>query len=315
MLMLLMPLRRLLPAVAAALMTLGSCASEAPTAAVALAPLVPVDPPSSAPLTPAGASCTPAQPVWLWCDDFETDRTASYFEYDAAGGAFVRTSGAGVDGSYGMRVRFAAGQVNAGSLKVAFGKVPDRYFRTVDGGTAVFRDIYWRMWVKNQAGWTGGGGDKLSRATSFAASNWSQAMVAHVWSGSGARANYLLVDPASGTDSAGTLRSIGYNDFVRWRWLGQASSVTPMFDAARVGKWHCVEAHARLNDAALSNGVHELWIDGALEAQRTGLNFVGAYSTYGINAVLFENYWNAGSPVAQERYIDGLVVSTQRIGC
>jgi hypothetical protein len=31
--------------------------------------------------------------------------------------------------------------------------------------------------------------------------------------------------------------------------------------------------------------------------------------------VFVENYWNTGSPVAQERYLDNLVVSTQRIGC
>jgi hypothetical protein len=34
-----------------------------------------------------------------------------------------------------------------------------------------------------------------------------------------------------------------------------------------------------------------------------------------INAVLFENYWNAGSPVTQERYFDNIVISTSRIGC
>jgi hypothetical protein len=34
-----------------------------------------------------------------------------------------------------------------------------------------------------------------------------------------------------------------------------------------------------------------------------------------INAVFFENYWNAGSPVQQERYFDNLVISTQSIPC
>ncbi|HEX5436668.1 MAG TPA: hypothetical protein VFW98_05895, partial [Gemmatimonadaceae bacterium] len=64
-----------------------------------------------------------------------------------------------------------------------------------------------------------------------------------------------------------------------------------------------------------SNGSFELWIDGALEAQETTLNWLGSYSDYGINAVFFENYWNKGSPVAQDRYFDDLVVSTKRIGC
>ena len=294
-------MRLLVVSATGALITLGSCGADAPLAS-------PTEP-------AAAAMCASPQPGWIWCDDFEVDRKASYFEYDSAGGSFVRVVGVGVGGSVGMRVHFAAGQVNAGSLKVAFGKMPSSSFRPVDAGSAAYRDIYWRTWMKNQAGWTGGGGDKLSRATSLVAANWTQAMMAHVWSGSDARATYLILDPASGTDAAGVLRTTQFNDIANFRWLGQGASSTPVFDAAHVGQWHCIEAHARLNDAGSSNGVNELWIDGALEAQRTGLNFVGAFSTYGINAVFFENYWNAGSPVAQERYIDGLVVSTQRIGC
>jgi hypothetical protein len=88
-----------------------------------------------------------------------------------------------------------------------------------------------------------------------------------------------------------------------------------LFDAAHVGQWHCVEAHVRLNDAGQANGVFEAWIDGAVDAQKTGIDWVGAYSAYGINAVFVENYWNNGAPRAQERYFDNFVVSTQRIGC
>ena len=71
----------------------------------------------------------------------------------------------------------------------------------------------------------------------------------------------------------------------------------------------------RLNDAGQSNGVFDLWINGTLEANRSGLNWVGAYSAFGINAVFFENYWNDGAPVEQTRYWDNIVVSTERIGC
>src|SRR2546427_7871111 len=48
-------------------------------------------------------------------------------------------------------------------------------------------------------------------------------------------------------------------------------------------------SHAKLNDAELSNGVFEYWINGILEAQQTELNWFGAFSTYGINVVDFEN--------------------------
>jgi len=277
--------------------------------------------PSTVPMTTVTAAgvteCATPQPGWIWCDDFEQDRLARYFEYDSAGGDFVRLSGAGVNGSYGMRARWsAASQVSAGHLHLAFGKTPQPYFRPVDAGTQVYRHIYWRIWVRLRSGWTGGGADKLSRATMFAsASTWAQAMAAHVWSGSGPDNNYLELDPASGTDVAGNLQTTQYNDVNRFRWLGAARGNTALFASAQAGNWFCVEAHAKLNDAGLSNGAFELWIDGALDAQETGLNWVGSFSAFGINAVFVENFWNAGAPQVEERYFDNIVVSTQRVGC
>ncbi len=128
-----------------------------------------------------------------------------------------------------------------------------------------------------------------------------------------AQGSYLI--PASGTDRVGYVLTTKYNDFPRLRWLGHSASVTPIFDSAHVGQWYCVETHARLNDPGASNGVFELWINDRLEAHSAGLNWVGGYKDYGINAVFFENYWNAGPPVAEERYLDDIVVSTARIGC
>ncbi|HEX7090799.1 MAG TPA: Ig-like domain-containing protein [Longimicrobiales bacterium] len=258
--------------------------------------------------------CSQPGDGWIWCDDFDQDRLSQYFEYDERGGAFVRAAGVGIDGSGGMRARFSAGQVNAGNLKLAFGKTPSSYMRPVDAGTANYRDIYWRVYLRNAPDWSGGGGDKLARAIIFAREDWSEALIAHVWSG-GSGNNYLVLDPASGTDEQGNVRTTGYNDFGNLRWLGAQTSSTPIFDAAHVGEWHCIESHVRVNDPGQSNGVFELWIDGQLEARATNLNWVGNYSAYGINALFLENYWNNGAPRQQERYFDNLVVSTQRIGC
>ncbi|MDA0336189.1 MAG: hypothetical protein O2782_13575, partial [bacterium] len=99
------------------------------------------------------------------------------------------------------------------------------------------------------------------------------------------------------------------------QWLGFGSGTTPIFSTEDAGTWRCVEAHVRLNDAGQANGVQEFWIDGHLEARREALDFVGDYTDYAINAVFFENYWNAGSPVDQERYFDNIVVATAPIGC
>jgi hypothetical protein len=267
--------------------------------------------------TPSRVSeCATPGAGWIFCDDFEQDRLARYFEYDAQGGAFARAGSTGVDGSVGMRARYGQGQTNAGSLKLAFGRTPNSYFRPADAGTTNYREIYWRVYVRNAPGWTGGGGDKLSRAISFARSDWSEALIAHVWSGSGSSSrNYVVADPASGTNAQGNVVTSGYNDFDNLRWFGAVQSSTPIFDSQHVGQWYCIEARARMNNAGQSNGVFEIWINGQLEARTTNLNWVGSYSAYGINAVFLENLWNNGSPRAQERYFDNFVVSTQRIGC
>jgi hypothetical protein len=260
-------------------------------------------------------SCANPGPGWIWCDDFEQNRTASYFEYDAANGSFVPDATAGRTGGTAMRGHFNVGQDAAGSLKVAFGRTPSSYFRTVDAGTTNYREIYWRFYTRTGTGWTGGTANKLTRATSMVGANWSQAMFAHVWAGGGADTNYLAIDPASGTDAAGNVVTTGYNDFPNMRWLGAARSQTAVYDPIYIGRWFCIETHARLNDANQSNGVMELWIDGRLEARTAGMNWVGNYATYGINAVFLENYMRQGAWRAEDRYFDDFVVSTQPIGC
>lgn len=261
--------------------------------------------------------CSRARPEWIWCDDFDTDRLARYFEYSNASGRFTRSSGVGNGGSYGMKAVYSTTTASAGFLHLAFGRTPQAYFRPVDAGTANYREVYWRIFVRYPSNWQGGGGMKLSRATSFvSSSSWAQSMIAHVWSGGSAPySDYLYIDPASGTDAAGNVKTTTYNDFARLRWLGAVQGRLPLFSAAQRTTWHCVEAHARLNTAGYANGLFEMWIDGQLDATKSGINWVGSYSAYGINAVFVENYWNNGAPAVQERYLDNFVVSRTRIGC
>ena len=264
------------------------------------------------PNPPATSECAAAPPEWLWCDDFEEDRLGSYFEYKSADGAFSRTASVGLESSVGMRARWEAGQVGAGALHLAVGRSPDAYRRSVTAGTEDYRELYWRLYVRTQDDWVGGGGYKLSRAFGFhSPDHWGQAMMAYVW----AEAEHVTIVSASGTDEEGTPLTTRYNDSENQRWLGARHSETPIFDADHVGRWHCVEARVQLNNSDVSDGVFQLWIDDQLEAERTNLNWVGNYRDYGLNAVFVENYWNGGSPVAQERYLDNFVVSTERIGC
>ncbi len=171
-----------------------------------------------------------------------------------------------------------------------------------------------------QEGWQGGGPDKLSRAMTLASSDWAQGMIAHSWSGGpGADNEYLLMDPASGIDTDGNLVTTGYNDFANLRWLGYKVGNLNMFSTANSGKWYCVEAHVKLNTPAKSDGIFEFWINDVLQNGSYNLNWHADWNSdpdnYKINAIFVENYWNNGSPVAQERYIDNFVISTRRIGC
>jgi hypothetical protein len=253
---------------------------------------------------------------WIFCDDFEDTgalvKQGRYFEYDDNSGDFVPKTGVGFNGSRGMQVRWQAGEVGAGSIKLSFGRNPNAYMNKQNiRPTQDFREIYYRMYLKMQSGWQGNPA-KLSRATMFTSANdWRQAMIAHLWSDDSA---HLLIDPASCVEG-GVVQCTTYNDFNHLKWLGNKSGVTPLFATDHSGRWYCIEAHVKLNDPGQSNGVQEFWIDGQLEARREGLNFVGTFADYGINAVFFENYWNAGSPVLQERYFDNIVVSTKPIGC
>ena len=140
-------------------------------------------------------------------------------------------------------------------------------------------------------------------------------MMAHIWSAE----NYLVLDPASGIDKSGTLKSTKYNDFTNLRWLGNKKGMTDLFSDANAGKWYCVTAHVKLNTPGLSDGVFEFWIDDKLQAGSYNLNWHGNWNAdprnYMINAVLFENYWNNGSPKLQERYFDNILISSKPIKC
>src|SRR5207302_11309326 len=99
----------------------------------------------------------------------------------------------------------------------------------------------------------------------------------------------LMLEPVSGTDSLGNLLTRGYGDVAHLRFLWAARSGTAIFSTANAGVRRCIDAHVRLNDPGQANGVFELWIEDVLEAQRSGLNWLGSYNDYGINTLLVEN--------------------------
>jgi hypothetical protein len=156
---------------------------------------------------------------------------------------------------------------------------------------------------------------KVTRATIFTGSNWSQAAIGHLWDDDAA--NGLLgmgLDVATGVTN-GIVVTTKYNDFDHLRWLGKANGPTQVYTSSNRGRWFCVEVQMKLNTPGSADGVFTYWVNGNQEAQKKSIDWRGTYTGYGINAVMLENYVNDGVPHNQTRYFDNLVISTSRIGC
>ena len=239
--------------------------------------------------------------------DIPPDRNPGYAEYqrgDTKG--FTHTPDGGLRGG-GMTAVFEKGQVEAGSLKVFFGRSPagNRRLRKEED----FREIYWRVYVKHEPGWEGNPA-KLARATCLMSPEWKQAFIAHVWGGKDDR---LCIDPATGIVNSQPVTT-RYNDFAHLKWLGSRHGRVPIFRSPETGRWVCIESHVRLNSPGKKDGVFELWVDGKLDASRNDIDWHGAWNDYAINAVFLENYWNDGSVKRQSRWFDHFVIRTQPIG-
>ncbi len=254
-------------------------------------------------------------PAWIFCDDFESSAAlvgpGRYFEVDNNKGDFAAIVGVGRGDSRGMRVIWQPGEVEAGNLKLGFGKNPSSYMNRGVFPDETFREIHYRVFVRMEKGWQGAP-YKLSRATVISGSDWSQAMIAHLWTGN---QENLMLDPVRCVDGNNNVKCKGYNNFANMEWIGQAKGASRIFSPDSGGKWMCIESYVRLNSPGKSDGVTAFWVNGKLEAKREGVDFVRGYTSYGLNAIFLENHWNSGSPKRQERYFDHFVVSRQPIGC
>ena len=242
-------------------------------------------------------------PALIWYDDFNGPPR----KYSESSGGLDGTENFGGPGGKSMRCLYEKGKRGVGNRKVFFGDSP---IGAIARKGEKFDEIYWRIYDKHQAGWTGGGPDKMSRATSIVSSKWNQAMISHVWGHS----EMLTLDPASGV-KGGRVVTTQYNDFPNLHWLGnKPSSRFKIHGTDESGTWVCVEARAKLNTPGQKDGENQLWIDGVLECERRNLDWRDGYAGHGINAVFLEAYWNNGSPVTQSRWYDNFVISARPIG-
>ena len=197
-------------------------------------------------------------PAVIWFDSFDQEKP----QYGEQNGETTNQVFFG-DRGRSLHMRYPQGHRGIGGRKLFFGDSPSYPAKTVRRGET-FTDVYWRIYVKHQRGWTGGGPAKLSRATSLVPPGWRQAMIAHVWSSGEA----LTLDPATGVDGDRVVTT-RYNDFDNLKWLGnKPTSKFQLHSRKESGRWVCVEARAKLNTPGESDGLNQLWIDGRLEAER-----------------------------------------------
>jgi len=260
-------------------------------------------------VTPARQQPHPTNPAVVFYDDFDSAPTDSWRYHEPRSEDHTLTSREALGGrGMALELFYATGERGTGGRKLFFGDSPVGDPVRPDES---FTDIYWRIYVKHQKGWTGGGPAKMSRATIMASpDDWRQACILHVWSAG----EKLTLDPATGVDGADVVTT-RYNDFEHLRWLGNRPQAPfPIHATEESGRWVAVEARLKLNTPGLADGYAALWIDGRLEAERTGMDFRGSWDERGINAIFLEAYWNQGSPVDQYRWYDDFVVSTEPIG-
>ncbi len=248
-------------------------------------------------------------PEWVWCDDFENDNALdnNYFEVKRANEEFGVTQEFSFGGNGSLKSTYLPGIPEAGNIKFSFGKTPVAPTRYTNQD---FSEIYWRFYVLHESGWQGNP-IKLTRATIFSDSDWSQAAIGHVWNNSSLG---LKLEPVSGVVGNAVVTK-GYNDFENFSWLGGKSGKVEIYAPENSNKWHCIETRMTLNAPNKSDGIFEFWIDNVLQASKKNVNWRGGYTDYAINAIFLENYANGGMSRKQSRFMDNFVVSRERIRC
>ena len=181
-------------------------------------------------------------PATIWYDNFD-GAPKPYAEGKSPLDETVSFGGPGKS----MLCLYEKGSQGKGGRKVFFGDSPTYVNRTVRRGKK-FEEIYWRIYVKHQYGWTGSPA-KMSRATSLTSAKWTQAMIAHVWSSRNAS---LTLDPVRGVRN-GLVVTRKYNDFERMKWLGNRPvSDFRIHATEESGYWVLVESRAKLLSVNIS---------------------------------------------------------------
>jgi hypothetical protein len=133
----------------------------------------------------------------------------------------------------------------------------------------------------------------------------------------GVDANGVVVDTGNNCGESGA------DPICTHDWYDQVRGSDVIFtdSAPTSAGWFCIETHVQLNEPGETNGVEEFYVsagignEGILDESNSSQNMLYSYSDYGINQVIFDNYWNEMSPADNDLYRDNFVIGTERIGC
>jgi hypothetical protein len=226
-------------------------------------------------------------PDWLWCDGFESGVALAANYQDVSTNGMSVATGEAFEGSHSLRQSYTQGQVDAGWIcRVNNSGFPDH--------------VFMRWYHKFEAGFEGYP-PKMARIRYRQRSGeWTSTFAVHCWEETdGVVALDVHAKYSTQANSSG--------------WLPIARSSFTFSNSANMGRWICFEMEVKVNTSGTTDGLYRLWANDTLIVERTNVDLRGSTGDK-INEMMLDCYWNGGSPKAQNRYYDNLVISTQKIG-
>lgn len=224
-------------------------------------------------------------PEWLWCDDFEGNKSLKQNYQDVSEDGLSINTYAPFEGNYSLQQSYNQGQVDAGwVIRVNNQGFPPhlfmRWYHKFDKGFDGFPPKMARMRYRNRSG------------------DWKSAFAVHCWIDNG----YIVADVSAKNSSQ-----------ANGGWLSIAKSNFSFNNPVNIGRWICFEMEVLLNTPGKSDGLYRIWADDSLLIERDNVDLRGS-ENHLINEVMLDCYWNGGSPKNQKRYFDNFIISTNKIG-
>ncbi|MHC4740136.1 MAG: heparin lyase I family protein, partial [Planctomycetota bacterium] len=234
-------------------------------------------------------------PEWIFCDDFETEQDLSVNYHDTDGGdsGMSVTTNDPYSGTYSLEQYYTTDQVNAGWITRYIGDNP----HLASPGDKI-DEVYYRFYHKFEDGFTGLP-PKMARLKIFRTpTDWDGGLAVYQW-----------IDTSKLVADIRTYDGSGYS------WLPITFSTLDYSQSVNIGRWICIEVRIKSNTTGQSDGQVQYWADGEEILYETDLDLQAEYSNgKGLNMVMLDCYWNAGSPANQSRFYDNYVISLDRIG-